>query len=510
MPKKTVTRRDFVADSSKIALGAMLVTPGFPMIVPRHVLGRGFVAPSDTLNFAVAGFGGMGSGNALNLVSNGCNLVAVCDVDMAFSDRNVANKEKNRDGTPRPDGVKLREQFNKAAKYADFREMLEKQGDIDGIVVATPDHNHAVIAKAAMQAGKSVYVQKPLTYSVHEARTLARLARENPKLATQMGNQGHSGEGTRQIVEWIKAGIIGPVHDVHVWTNRPLGYWPQGIPRPAQPTPAQQQAASSFGTSWGQRRINETLAAAFGTYPIPEGLNWDLYLGPCNEPIAYHPIYHPFNWRGWVDFGMGALGDMGAHLIDQAFWALGLEYPVSIEATSSPWGGPSKKPETYPLATSVHYQFPARGKQPPVKLSWTDGGLYPTRPDILPDDYVLSAEGGGILIGEKGILIHETYGNKPRIWPDALMQKALLVPKSQPRIEVSHEMNWANAVKGQGKTSSPFEYAALLTETMLLGVVALRAGQGRKIVYDGANMQITNAPEANAFLTREYRAGWVV
>ena len=508
MSKKIVTRRNFVTDSTKLALGAMIATPGFPMIVPRHVLGRGFVAPSDTVNFAVAGFGGMGSGNAETLVSSGCNLVAVCDVDMGFANRNVADKEKNRDGTPRPAGVKLREQFDKAAKYADFREMLDKNKDIDGVVIATPDHNHAVIARAAMQTGKSVYVQKPLTYSVYEARVLSRLARENPKLATQMGNQGHSGEGTRQIVEWIQAGIIGPVHEVNVWTNRPLGYWPQGIPRPAQPTPAQVQAAMARGASWNQRRINETLAAAFGTYPIPDGLNWDLYLGPVAEPIAYHPIYHPFNWRGWVDFGMGALGDMGAHLIDQSFWALGLQYPESIEATSSPWGGPQKKPETYPLATSVHYQFPARGKQPRVKMSWTDGGLYPTRPDLLPDDYVLSAEGGGILIGEKGVLIHETYGNAPRIWPDALMAEAQAVPKSLPRIEGSHEMNWANAVKGQGKTSSPFEYASLLTETMLLGVVALRAGQGRKILYDGAGMTVTNAPEANAFLTREYRAGW--
>ena len=510
MPKEPVTRRDFVADSAKIALGAVIATPGFPMIVPRHVLGRGFVAPSDTFNFAVAGFGGMGSGNAQTLVASGCNMVAVCDVDMAFSDRNVTNKEKNKDGSPRAEGVKLREHFNKAAKYADFREMLDKQKDIDGVVIATPDHNHAVIAKAAMQAGKSVYVQKPLTYSVYEARALGRLARENPKLATQMGNQGHSGDGTRQIVEWIRAGIIGPVHEVNVWTNRPLGYWPQGIPRPAQPTPDQVAAATTRGTSWNQRRINETLASAFGTYPIPDGLNWDLYLGPCSEPIAYHPIYHPFNWRGWTDFGMGALGDMGAHLIDQSFWALELQYPSSIEATSTPWGGPSKKPETYPLATSVHYQFPARGKQPPVRMSWTDGGLYPTRPEILPDDYVLSAEGGGILIGEKGILIHETYGNKPRIWPESLMQKAAAVPKSQPRIETSHEMNWANAAKGQGKTSSPFEYAALLTETMLLGVVALRTGQGKKIMYDGPNMTVTNAPEANALLTREYRSGWAV
>ena len=223
-------------------------------------------------------------------------------------------------------------------KYADFREMLEKQKDIDAVVIATPDHMHAVIATAAMQAGKHVYVQKPLTYSVYEARLLARARAREPKLVTQMGNQGHSSEGTRRIDEWIEAGVIGPVREVHVWTDRPARFWAQGLPRPIAPARCIPDARRSPAT-WGQ--VNSALAAvarAMRDARRPPGLRWDLFLGPVAEDIPYHPVYHPFNWRGWVDFGVGALGDMGAHLIDQAFWALGLTHPTSIEATSSLWG----------------------------------------------------------------------------------------------------------------------------------------------------------------------------
>ena len=527
MSNTNVTRRDFVADSATITLGAVLATPGFPMIVKRHVLGGpGFQAPSDTVNYAVVGFGGMGSGNAEEL-SKTERLVAVCDVDLAFSERNVSGKVRTQRGQDRPEGVRLREQFSLAKKYSDWREMLDKQKDIDGIVVATPDHNHAVVAAAAMKLGKHVYVQKPLCYSVHEARVLRELALQNPKLVTQMGNQGHSSVGARLINEWIQAGLIGPVHEVHVWTNRPVGYWPQGVPRPTAAS-GTAGGAASFGTSWNQHRLNEVLASAMGSVAVPEGLRWDLYLGPVAEDIEYHPIYHPFNWRGWTDFGVGALGDMGAHLIDHPFWALGLTHPTSIEATSSPWGtmtippadpsapastpqGRSRsKPVSYPVATTVHYQFAARGTQPPVKMTWSDGGLYPPRPDVLPDDEVLKSEGGVIFVGEKGILMNDTYGANPRIFPNSIMEQTASVPQTIPRIEWSHELNWAKAIKGQAKASSPLEYAAQLTETMLLGVVALRAGQGRKINYDGQNMQITNAPEANQLLTREYRAGWAI
>ena len=336
MSDKNPSRREFVETAAKSALAAAFVPTGFPMIVPRHVLGGpGFRAPSDTLNFAVVGFGGMGSGNA-EVLAQAENMVAVCDVDLLFSDKNVTDKEKNRDGSPKATGLKLREQFNKAAKYRDFREMLDKQKDIDAVVVATPDHNHAVVAKAAIQLGKHVYVQKPLTTSVHEARALAQMARDNPKIVTQMGNQGHSMDGTRSVVEWIRAGVIGPVHEVHVWTNRPI--WPQGISRPI--APAQIPPGQALSNGWNARNINNAAAAAMsaGGTPMPEGMRWDLYLGGTAEDVPYHPVYHPFNWRGWTDFGVGALGDMGAHLIDQPYWALELTQPVSIEATSTPWG----------------------------------------------------------------------------------------------------------------------------------------------------------------------------
>ena len=469
MARHTVTRRAFVSDVGKLAFGAM--------IVPRHVLGGvGFQAPSDTLNVAIVGAGGMGMGNAEALVTQ--NIVALCDVDFGYVERSLAGRGKARDGTPRPDGLRLQEQFAKAKRYADFREMLAQQKDIEGVVIATPDHLHAVIAKAAMEAGKHVYVQKPLTYSVHEARVLRETARQTG-VVTQMGNQGHSSDDARLVNEWIQAGVIGPVHEVHVWTNRPI--WPQGIARPTTPPD-----------------------------PVPEGLRWDLYLGPVPEDIPYHKIYHPFNWRGWLDFGVGALGDMGAHLIDHPYWALGLSQPTSIEATSTPWGGPYDHPATYPQGMTVHYQFAARGSQPPVKLSWYDGGLMPPRPDALPDDVVLNREGGVLFVGEQGILMHETYGEKPTIWPEALRSTALAVPKTMARITTSHELNWVAACKGQGQASCPFEYATQLTETMLLGIVALRAGQGKKIFYDEASGSITNVPEANRYLTRDYRAGWSV
>jgi hypothetical protein len=328
------------------------------------------------------------------------------------------------------------------------------------------------------------------------------------------------------INEWIQAGIIGPVRDVHVWTNRPVVYWPQGVPRPAAgpPPPA---PPSPFGNPYSFRYVNQLLASALGSYPVPPGLHWDLYVGPVAEDLPYHPIYHPFNWRGWINFGVGALGDMGAHLIDHPFWALGLTYPTSIEATSTQWGTMpippdpkaaagsresrgSNRPVSYPVATAVHYQFPARGAQPPVKLTWYDGGLYPPRPDLLPDDFTLKSEGGVIFIGEKGILMNDTYGSNPRLFPESLIEEAALVPKTYERIPWSHEMNWVKAIKGEAKSSSPLEYAAQLTETMLLGIVALRTGQGRKILYDGANMRVTNIADANQYLTREYRAGWAV
>lgn len=516
MTDQNITRRDFVAGTGKLALGAM--------IAPRHVLGGpGQQAPSDTLNVAIIGFGGEGCENAQALAPTE-NIVAICDLDFAFAEHNLAEKLKDHTAKDYPAAIALQSKFATAKRYTDFRDMLDRQKDIEGVVIATPDHLHAVIAKAAMDAGKHVYVQKPLTHTVQEARLLRQVALSNPHIVTQMGNQGHSSEGARLINEWIQAGVVGPVHEVHVWTNRPVVYWPQGVPRPSggpPPVPGK----SPFGNPWSPRYVSNVLAAAMGTYPVPEGFRWDLYQGPITDDVPYHPIYHPFNWRGWLSFGVGALGDMGAHLIDQPFWALGLTYPTSVEATSTPWGTMSIPPRptampgtpatrtrnvpvSYPVATAVHYQFAARGSQPPVKLNWYDGGLYPPRPDVLPDDVVLESEGGVIFIGEKGILMNDTYGANPRLFPTSLMDDAALVPERYPRIPWSHEVNWAKACKGQATASSPIEYGAQLTETMLLGIVALRTGQGRKIVYDGENMRITNVPEANQYLTREYRPGW--
>lgn len=515
MSARKVTRRNFVAGSAGAAMSAM--------IVPRHVLGRGFQAPSDTLNVAIVGAGGKGMDNAEALGSE--NIVAVCDVDFGYVDRQLASRLRIVNGKEiNASGLRLRDQFTAAPRYADFREMLDKQKDIDGVVVATPDHAHAIIAKSAMQLKKHVYVQKPLTHSVYEARTLRELARTTG-VVTQMGNQGHSMEGARLINEWVQAGLIGAVREVHVWTDRPNGWWPQGVPRPSRPipqVPAPPKTPDVYAPGvpklqagapeWNQGMISDLIAEGLwnNNYSPPASLNWDLYTAPCPHDVAYHPIYHPFNWRGWLEFGVGAIGDMGAHLIDHPYWALGLGAPVSIEATSTAWGGNRRNPDTYPLATTVHYEFAARGNQPPVRLSWFDGGLYPPRPAALPDDVVLKNDGGAIFIGEKGILLHGTYGQNPQLYPAELMQKAASVPKTYPRVTVSHEMNWAEAAKGNGKTTSPFEYAAGLTETMLLGIVALRAGQGKKIYYDATNMTVTNVPEANQYLRTGYRAGWEV
>jgi predicted dehydrogenase len=519
---KDLTRREFVAGAGKTTLGAMILA-GAPLILPSRVLGRGKTAPSDTVNVAVVGFGGMGSQNALVLAQTD-HIGAVCDVDLGYSERLVQKLATDAQGSPRAEGVKLKEQFGKAKRYTDFREMLSKEKSIDGVVIASSDHVHAAAAKAAMLAGKHVYVQKPLTATVHEARMLRELAIKNPKLVTQMGNQGHSSEGARLINEWIGAGIIGNVREVHVWTNRPVVYWPQGLARPTGVPPI--ETPGGFGNPWTFRYLQDVLAAAMGSGGSPPpGLDWNLYLGPIAENVPYHPVYHPFNWRGWLAFGCGALGDMGAHLIDHPVWALGLGLPTSIEATSTQWGtmplpptdpaaagaAPGRAPRTpvsYPISTCVHYQFAARGAQPPVKLSWFDGGILPPRPDLLPDEITLKSEGGVIYLGDKGMLLHDTYGSNPRIYPESLMEAAAAVPKSMPRIPWSHELNWTKAIRGEAKASSPFEYSAQLTETMLLGLVALRAGQGKKIDYDAATGRVTNVADANQYLTREYRDGW--
>jgi predicted dehydrogenase len=497
MSRRKVNRRDFIATSGAAAASAM--------IVPRHVLGgQGFTAPSDLANIAVVGAGGMGASNTTQILSE--NLIAVADVDFDYVDRRVG-PAVNRDGTPN----KLHLAHAKARRYADFREMLDKEKGIDGVIIATPDHTHAAVAKAAMELKKAVYVQKPLCATVAEARMLSKLATSSG-VVTQMGNQGHSRDDTRLIREWIQAGLIGAVKEVHIYTDRPLGYWPQAVPRPIAeggkmpPMPA----ASS---QWSQGTINNILANGMSANVVkPDSLNWDLYLGPVPE-IPYHPIYHPFTWRGWLDFGGGALGDMGAHLVDGPFYALGLDYPTTVEGSSTPFGGPRSNPASFPMATNVQWEFAATATRPAFKMYWYDGGLMAPRPAALPDDFKYVTEGGVFIVGEKGVLVHQTYGAKPQLFPAALMEEAKKVPKTERRVTTSHEMNWVNAIKGTDVTSSPIEYAAKLVETMHLGVAAVRhaaaLNQGpQKLQYDAAKMAFTNQVGANQYLTRPYRAGW--
>jgi predicted dehydrogenase len=511
----TTTRRDFVSTAAATALGLT--------IVPRHVLGRGYQAPSDLVNVAAVGINGMGAVNAQAVMSQ--NIVAICDCDLDLLDGKLAEWTRRAQTPPSqrppvpadtasafkshgPSKAQLaanerwpvqderanltrfvEHQVPRLRKYQDYREMLEKQKDIDAVIVATPDHMHAVIASNAMDAGRHVYVQKPMCWSVHEARHLSKKAKEK-KVVAQHGNQRHSDDDNRRSVEYIKAGAIGDVHEVHVWTNRPFGFWPQGVPRPA--------AASSASRGWDDRGMSARIAAAMNAdqKPMPAGLNWDLFLGVAPE-IEYHPVYHPFNWRGWVDWGQGALGDMGAHLIDFPVWSLDLPLPSIIETESTPFNG-----ATYPAATTTYYEF--KGKDGIIRMTWYDGGLMPPDPEELGGEKLNT--GGGILwIGSKGKLLFDTA--QPRLLP-ATKHNAYGPPKERlPRVpHGDHEMNWINTIKGKDQLSSGFEYGAHLTEIMLLGIASLRAKS--RLHYDGANMRVTNNEAANQFLTREYRKGY--
>jgi len=538
---RKVSRRDFTKT-------AALTGAGF-VIVPRSVLGRGFQAPSDVLNIATVGVGGMGGGNTQAVMSQ--NIVALCDVDDVLMERRLTGWRDRiypipspppaagtgtggRGGaggggaqTPagptwqnfgrskmqtaadakwkqEPGDVHLEkfvdQQMKRVVRYRDYREMLDKQKDIDAIIVATPDHMHAVIASNAMDLGKHVYVQKPLCWSVHEARHLAQKAAAT-KVVTQMGNQGHSQDDARRGQEYLKAGVIGDITEVHVWTNRPLAFWPQGIPRPNPMT-------GTPPTNWNNTAITRRLAATMAGEGVtkPNSLHWDLFLGVAPD-VEYHPVYHPFNWRGWVDWGQGALGDMGAHLIDHPFWGLELGMPTVIETMSTPF---ERRPQaglaSYPLATSTHFTFPARGNKPAVKMVWYDGGLTPPKPEEIGEE-ALEGEGGILYIGTKGKMLQNTYGARPRLLPMDLHNSYGPPPESIARIpHQSHEMNWVNAIKGTDTISCPFSYAAPLTEVMLLGIVSLRANS--KIHYDAASMRVTNNDNANQFLTRQYREGY--
>jgi predicted dehydrogenase len=378
----------------------------------------------------------------------------------------------------------VKDAYDKATRYSDYRKMFDAQKDIDAVLIATPDHHHAVAARMAMERGLHVYVQKPLTYTVEEGRKLLAMAQANPNLVTQMGCQGHSGDDGRRVVELIRGGVVGKVSEVHVWTNRPV--WPQGISRP--------QAVAT-----------------------PDGFDWPTWLGPANVDWGYHPDYAHFNWRGWIPFGCGALGDMGAHLIDFPFWALDPGLPTRIETRHSRWPGnpdlwSTKRPAElsgFPLASITHYEF-GQAKGGPLHMTWYDGGILPPTPHGFPADLRMSPDGGVLFVGSKGMLMHDTYGEKPKLIGEGLEEKAKKVPMSLPRIRdggmAAHEMNWIRAIRGEEKISCPFEYGVRLNETMILGIVALKADQA--IEWDGAAGRVTNVADANQYLTRTYRKGW--
>jgi len=445
MVRRAVSRRSF--------LGAGAAAAGI-LVVPRHVLGLGEAPPSEKLNVAGIGVGGMGAGNLSQLESQ--NIVALCDVDSEYA-------------------AKTFKKYPKAKVWVDFREMLEKQKDIDGVVIATPDHTHAVIAMAAMKAGKHVYCQKPLTHDVYESRMLAEEARRS-KVATQMGIQGHSMEGCRLICEWIWAGAIGEVKEVDAWCS--LSYYPWGH--------------AYWSSKWGRKPAD--------TPEAPKALNWDLWIGPA--PMrAYHPAYHPLVWRCWLDFGCGMMGDRGAHTLDPVVWALKLGQPTSIEATSL-----GLNEDTHPLASMVTYQFGAREGMGPVKLTWYEG-LRAPRPEELEEGRIMGdSEGGAIFKGTKGTIMCGTYGNGPRLLPESRMKEYQRPAATLERVKDSHEMDWVRACQSGKKAGACFEYSGPLTEVCLLGNVARRV-DGR-IEWDGDNLKVRNVAEANKYVRTEYRKGW--
>lgn len=447
--QRRFSRRDFMKGS--VAAAAALT------IVPSYVLGQG--APSNKLNIAAIGSGGQGGSNLKACRAE--NIVALCDVDWDWA------------------GATFKK-FPDAKRFKDYREMLDKMSDkIDAVIVATPDHTHAVAAMAAMKKHKHVYVQKPLTRTVYEARMLTKAAHKYG-VKTQMGNQGHSGEGIRLVCEWIWDGAIGDVYEAHCWTNRPV--WPQGIGRPE------------------------------GTPPIPKTLDWDLWLGTAPYR-PYNPAYLPFNWRAWLDFGAGALGDMGCHVMDAAFMSLRLKYPESVQASHSydvqkMWTRVDNK-ETYPRSSVVHYQFPARAGMPPVKLHWYDGGILPEIPNDLETGRKIPGS-GTILVGEKGKIMCSTYGGSPRLIPETKMKAYHKPPKKLVRIPNGiggHAQDWITACKGKGQACSNFDYAGPFAETVVMGNLAM-LNPNKKLLWDGENMKITNDERANTFVKPNYREGW--
>lgn len=459
-------------------------------IVPRHVLGGvGYTAPSDRLNLAAIGAGGKGRSDIRNASVGGReNVVALCDVDFSGSAKATV------------------ELFPQAKRFADFRIMLDEMKDLDAVTISTPDHLHGLAATYAMERGIHVYVQKPMTHNIREARLLTQLARDR-KIVTQMGNQGASNPLLGLVQQWVDSGQLGKISKVQVWTNRPV--WPQGIGM-AAPDASQK----------------------------PADLNWDLWLGPAPER-PYTPELHPFNWRGWWDYGTGALGDMGCHLIDIPFRTLGLKYPnaaeCSIGAIYSRMWNADYYPEGCPATSFVTLQFGATEKsQSPIEMTWSDGGIRPSHPDLIPADHDLGgigSENGVLISGENGIISTNVNDSSP-LMPKLYLNDGTVVlgPETETSEwpEYGHHLAWVDACKAgfdspeHRSLTSSFDYAGPMTETVLMGNLAIRsyllrkeneAGQmafyaRKKLLWDGENMRITNQEKANQFVGREYREGW--
>jgi predicted dehydrogenase len=410
-------------------------------------------SPNEMLNVAGIGVGGKGASD-IDGAGKHANVVALCDVDFDT-------------------GRQSFERMPDLPRFQDYRVMLDKMGkDIDLCTVSTPDHMHAIIAMHCMNLGKGVYVQKPLTKDIYEARMLTEAARKC-KVATQMGNQGHCHDGVRQFCEMVWSGAIGQVREAHCWTNRPI--WPQGI---SDPLPEE---------------------------PVPSTLDWDLWLGGAPER-PYNSGYCPFKWRGWWDFGCGALGDMACHIMDPPNWALKLNNPLSVEVVSQD----GKNDQTAPNTSILKYEFGPRGDMPALTLYWHDGGNLPPYPEGLSEDIVLGdgdGKNGTLLIGDSGFMTCGTYGGNPRLLPDALMADYAMPSPTIPRIKDEDPyLNWIEAAKGGEPSASNFDYAGPFTEIVLLGNLALRTGQ--KIEWDAANMKVTNVVEANQYIQTNYRTGW--
>jgi predicted dehydrogenase len=427
-------------------------------------------SPNDRIRIACIGVGGKGSGDTDQAGQVG-EIVALCDID----DTTLGNKA---------------EKFPKAKKYNDFRKMFDEMArSIDAVTVSTPDHTHALPSMIAMQLGKHVYCQKPMTHTVFEARQMREAARKY-KVATQMGNQGSASDGLRRGVEVLQAGVIGPIQEVHVWTNRPI--WPQAPKVITRPEPS----------------------------PVPQGVHWDLFLGPAPErPYAIYPkeivgekarrkgAYHSFNWRGWWDFGTGALGDMACHTANLAFRALKLGYPTSIVAESGP-----VNPETCPGWARIVFEFPAREGLPPVKLTWYEGHQGDKR--VLPPEELTRGlrvpTSGSLFVGAKGMLFSpDDNGTSFKLLPEDRFKEMPEVPMTLPRNgkgDLGMKQEWAAAMRGGPPAYSNFDFAGMLTEAILLGNVAIRVG--KKLEWDGPSLKCTNCPEADQYIKTEYRKGW--